>query len=134
MTELRAPVRYETKECRLAISRLARGRVLVVLEGRDLGELGDEPFVELEKDFAQWSAVELFIDARAAVSAAIEVSGSWAVWLAANEARLRHVSMLTGSPFIQLSANVVKRFSELGEKMRIYTEAAAFEAALAAPA
>jgi hypothetical protein len=40
--------------------------------------------------------------------------------------------MLTGSPFIQLTAKFVQRFSDLGDIMRIYADAAAFDAALAA--
>jgi hypothetical protein len=39
--------------------------------------------------------------------------------------------MLTGSPFIQLTAGFVRRFADLGEVMRIYTDPAAFEGALA---
>lgn len=124
------PLSYETATCRLRLTAMPKRRVLLELSGRDLGDLGEQPFRDLENIIRDWQSFELFIDARNAVSATIEVSGSWAIFLGANKQHFTHVSMLTGSPFIQMSANVVKRFSELGEKMRLYTDAAAFEAAL----
>ncbi len=135
MASLPARVLFEASGCSLTLSRRA-GRVVVLeLVGRDLGELGDAPFRELERDLAVDGQLELFIDARQGISATLDVSGSWAVWLGNHKHRFKHVSMLTGSRFIQLTAELVKSFSMLGEKMRLYTEAAAFEAALAgAPA
>jgi hypothetical protein len=38
--------------------------------------------------------------------------------------------MLTGSRFVQLSAELVRRFAELGDLMRLYTDPAAFDEAL----
>jgi len=38
--------------------------------------------------------------------------------------------MLTGSPFIQLTATFVRRFAELRDIMRLYTDALAFDSAL----
>jgi hypothetical protein len=125
------PISFQSAHCTLTISRPRSGVVLVVLEGRDLGELGDAPFRELSKDVSSGDRIELFIDARAAISATMDVSGSWAVWLGAHKERFEHVSMLTGSRFIQLSAEIVRNFSALGDTMRLYTEAAAFDAALA---
>ena len=66
---------------------------------------------EIEKDFAA-GPVQLFIDARAVKGASIDVSNDWALWLRANRAR----------------------FAELGEVMRIYSDASAFDAALHASA
>jgi hypothetical protein len=40
--------------------------------------------------------------------------------------------MLTGSPFVHITAKLVRNFAELGDLMRIYTDADAFERALAA--
>ena len=48
----------------------------------------------------------------------------------ANRARFAQVSMLTGAPFVQLTAKFVQRFADLGEIMRIYTDAAAFDASV----
>jgi hypothetical protein len=119
-------------ECQIVITRLSQSRVLVVLEGRDVGQLGRAPFTELEKTLDASGPVELFFDLRSARSATMDVSGSWALWLRANAGRFRHVGMLTSRPIIQLSAKAVHSFSQLGEKLRLYSDAAAFESALRA--
>jgi phage regulator Rha-like protein len=40
--------------------------------------------------------------------------------------------MLTGSRFVQLTADFVRRFAELGDAMHVYTDGAAFDEALRA--
>ena len=125
-------VRFKTRHCELTLERPAASIVLLKLSGHDTGELGEAPFAELARDFAgEGPRLELFIDARAGQGASIEVSGSWAQWLREHKPRLRTVHFLTASRFIQLSADFVRRFAELGEVMRIYTEAAVFDAELA---
>jgi hypothetical protein len=132
MVENEPCAQFETAECTVSIFRLSVARVLVAFRGRDRGQFGREPFVELEKNFVPGQQLELFIDLQSAVGASLDVSGSWAIWLRANKDRLRQVSMLTGSPFIQLSAQAVQRFSELGEKIRIYSDRGEFEKAFRA--
>jgi hypothetical protein len=121
---------YEGVHCRLAIERPLPGVVVMRLAGWDAGEFGDVPMQELAKDVAGDRPLELFIDARDVKGASLEVSASWAQWLGKHRERFRHISMLTGSPFIQLTATFVRRFAELGEVMRIYTDAVAFDVAL----
>ena len=41
--------------------------------------------------------------------------------------------MLTGSRFVQVTADFVRRFADLRDMMCIYTEPAAFDAALVEP-
>jgi len=53
----------------------------------------------------------LFIDARDVRGASIEVSGEWARWLSAHKVQLREISMLTGSRFIEVAADFVRRFA-----------------------
>jgi hypothetical protein len=100
-----------------------------VIEGIDIGQLGEAPFRTMAQLLAD-RRVELFIDARHARGPSMDVSGDWAVWLGRHRDALRHVSMLTGSRFVQLTADFVRRFAELGDIMRIYTEPSAFEGAL----
>ena len=121
---------YEGVSAGLSIERPAPGLVVIRLTGWDTGEFGRAPMREVEKDFAAGRPLSLFIDARAVKGATIDVSNDWALWLRANRARFAHVSMLTGSPFVQLTAKFVQRFAELGELMRIYTDPAAFDRAL----
>lgn len=122
-------MKYEGVTAGLEIERPGPGVVVLRLTGWDTGEFGDAPMKEVAKDFGA-RPVHLFIDARAVKGATIDVSNEWALWLRANRARFAQVSMLTGSPFIQLTAKFVQRFADLGELMRIYTDAAAFDAAL----
>ena len=124
-------VRFKTKHCELTLERPAPDVILLKLSGHDIGELGDAPFRELASDVAPGQRPrELFIDAREGQAASIDVSGKWAEWLRGNKAQLRVIYFLTGSRFIQLSADFVRKFAELGERMRIYTEADAFDAEL----
>jgi hypothetical protein len=127
------PIRLEGLHCTITIDQPAPAVVLVTIEGTDTGELGDAPFRVLEPMLGAEvgvGEVELFIDARSARGASIDVSNEWSRWMSAHRDRLRHVSMLTGSRFIQLTAEFVRRFADLGELMRLYTEPAVFEGAL----
>lgn len=122
--------RFRAEGCQVSIAKLREHRVLIVLEGTDRGSLGREPFQELEQSLASGGPFELFFDLRAARGATLDVSGSWAVWLRANQKRLRRVSMLTARPIVGLSAKTVARFSQLGDRAKLYSNAAEFERAL----
>ncbi len=114
----------------LTITRPADGVVLIVFTGHDIGEFGDAPFRELAHDLREGRPLEVFVDARHVPGASIDVSGSWAQWMMANREQLHRLSILCGSRFIELTANFVRQFTEFGPRMRIYTEAAAFDEAL----
>ena len=118
----------------LAVERPAAAVVVLRLTGWDTGEFGDAAMKEIAKDFAAGKPLQLFIDARAVKGASVDVSNDWALWLRANRSRFAGVSMLTGAPFVQLTAKFVQRFADLGEMMRIYTDATAFDDALKAAA
>jgi hypothetical protein len=122
--------RFEGLHCTLLIQRRAPGVIVIVIKGVDVGELGDAPFRALDGDVAGEGLIELFVDARETRGASVSVSSEWAVWLGRHKHRFRHVSMLVGSPFIKLTADFVRRFAELGDLMRIYTDGAAFDGAL----
>lgn len=126
-----APVHYEGTYCELTIDSPATGIVALRILGRDIGEFGSAPMSQLEKYLSDGRSIELFIDARHTESASVEVSNDWALWLDANRSRFKHVSMLTGSRFIQITAGFVRSFSNLDDVMRIYTDATAFDEALA---
>ncbi len=68
----------------------------------------------------------LFIDARRTQGASVDVSNVWAQWLRRHRDRLQRIHMLTGSRFVQLTADFVRRFAELGDAMLIYTDVDAF--------
>ena len=123
---------FESTHCELSIDSPGRGIVRITIAGRDIGEFGDAPMERLEKFLSDHRIIELYIDARHTKSASIEVSNDWARWLGANRSRFNHVSMLTGSRFIEVTAGFVRSFSDLQDVMRIYTDERAFEEALAA--
>ena len=131
----------EGVHCSLVIERPAPQVVVVIFRGTDIGELGDAPFLELERLLGEppesrttserGEPFELFIDARRARAASIDVSGQWATWLLRRRASLVRVHMLTGTRLIQVSAAFVRAFAGLEGAMCIDSSASAFEAALA---
>jgi hypothetical protein len=119
-------VELEGINASISIQRTAPAVVLVTITGRDAGELGDGPFLALDEQLAR-GPFALFIDARDTRGASVDVSNVWAQWLRKNRDRLHRIHMLTGSRFVQLTADFVRRFAELGDAMLIYTDAAAFD-------
>jgi hypothetical protein len=124
-------VRYDGVHCQLAIEQFSRGLVVVRISGSDVGEFGDAPLLELNECLAGTGTFELFIDARDVRGASVDVSSEWAGWLRAHKAQLREITMLTGSRFVQMTADFVRRFADLEGIMRVHTEPAVFDAALA---
>jgi hypothetical protein len=116
--------------CALDIFQPHEGIVVIVLKGTDTGELGDAPFRELAPLLERSAPAEIFVDAREVPSASIDVSGVWAQWMRENRERIYRLNMLCGSRFIELTAKFVQRFTEFGARMRIYTDASAFDDAL----
>lgn len=129
MSPVRRTVRLEGTHATMEIERIGPVAVVIRIEGTDVGELGHEPFRELELAL-EAGPVELFIDARGTRGASIDVSSGWALWLRKHRERLRQVTMLSGSRFVELTAEQVRRFAELGEAMHVTTDAVAFDAAL----
>jgi hypothetical protein len=123
--------RFEGAHSTFVISRPAAHVVLVVITGRDAGEHGNGPLELLDQEIGR-APFSLFVDARGTMGASIDVSNIWARWLRANRDRLHRIHMLTGSRFVQLTADFVRRFAELGDAMLIYTEGAAFDEAFRA--
>jgi hypothetical protein len=114
----------------LEVRRPCPGVLLVTISGNDVGEFGSAPLVEITPD-AKRGPLHLFIDARRGQTASMDVSHEWAAWMKEHHSALESISMLTGSKFIQLTASFVRSFADLGEKMRIYTSADAFDEELA---
>jgi hypothetical protein len=110
----------------IEIQHVADGALLIRLSGHDIGEHANQPFTALDEALGTARPL-LFIDARRSKGASLEVSNAWASWLRSRRERLGAIHMLTGSRFIQLTADFVRRFAELGEQMFIYTDASAFD-------
>jgi SAM-dependent methyltransferase len=123
-------IKLEGVHASVAIRRPAARVVVLKIEGTDVGELGDRPMAELSKDLEADGLLQLFVDARGARGPSIDVSGGWAAWLGANRDRFEHVTMLVDSAFVRMTAGIVRDFSGLGDRMRVFTDAAAFDDAL----
>jgi hypothetical protein len=113
----------------MTIRRVAAAVVVVTISGRDVGELGDAPFKALDEQLAK-GPFALFIDARRTKGASVDVSNVWARWLRTHRDDLLKIHMLTGSRFVQMTADFVRRFAELGDAMLIYTEPSVFDETL----
>jgi hypothetical protein len=122
-------VTWEAPHSTLRLRRPAPGVVLLVITGTDIGEHGPGPFEELATD-VQNGPFTLFVDAKRSRGVTIEVSSEWCRWLARHRHALAGIHMLTGSPFVHITATFVRNFAELGDLMRVYTEQSEFERAL----
>jgi hypothetical protein len=121
---------YDGVHCRLTLQRHGNGVVILRIEGTDVGEFGSAPMQTLDEWLDGTRPYDLYIDAREVRGASIHVSGEWSTWLSARRERLRSVTMLTGSRFIEVTAEFVRRFAGLQGLMRICTEPAVFDQAL----
>ncbi|MGN6109410.1 MAG: hypothetical protein ACTHU0_30160 [Kofleriaceae bacterium] len=125
------PRTFEGLHSAIVLARPLPHVVVLTITGRDAGEHGDAPLRALDEELRQ-GPFALFIDARRTLGASVDVSNIWAQWLRKHRDDLHRIHMLTGSRFIQLTADFVRRFSELGDAMLIYTDGAAFDEALRA--
>ena len=120
---------FEGRHSSITIGRPVPHVVVVTISGRDAGEHGNAPLLALE-DELRAGPYSLFVDARRTLGASVDVSNIWAQWLRRHRDDLLRIHMLTGSKFVQLTADFVRRFAELGDTMRIYTDGTAFDDAL----
>jgi hypothetical protein len=121
---------FEGMHCWVKIRPLAEHVVLIAIGGLDVGEHGERPMDAVAALLPADRKVELFIDARDALGPSTDVSAAWAQWLARHRESFFAINMLTGSRFVRLTAGFVRKFAELNEMMRIYTDPGAFETAL----
>jgi hypothetical protein len=126
--------RFVSDACTQVIERRAPTVLVLRIEGHDVGEFGHLPMRCLEALLPEELGIELFVDARAARGVTMHVSNDWAAWLVRHRDRLVGVHMLTASRYVQVTADFVRRFTGLEDRMRVYGDAAAFDAALAAVA
>jgi hypothetical protein len=114
----------------MVLTRLGPGVVLVSAHGHDRGAFGDVPFEWLEREMGRLGPLEVFVDMRAMFNATQTVADRWSEWIQRRRSLLRGMSLLVGSKYVQMTVEVAKLFSRTGELMRIYTDEAAFEAAI----
>jgi hypothetical protein len=124
------PIRFEGVHCHLELQNRPPHIVLIKISGTDVGEFGDAPMKAIEGWIRGVPAIDLFIDARDVRGASIDVSRVWAGWLSAHSPSLRSITMLTGSRFINVTAEFVRRFASLEDSMRVCADPAVFDRSL----
>lgn len=121
---------FEGMHSTVTVRRIHDWALLLEVGGRDVGEHGERPMEALVSLLPPQGKAELFIDARRALGPSTDVSAAWAVWLAQHRDAFSRINMLTGSKFVELTAGFVRKWADLNDTMRIYTDATAFETAL----
>ncbi|HYE98365.1 MAG TPA: hypothetical protein VEJ18_05605 [Planctomycetota bacterium] len=116
--------------CTFTFERPRPGVLVVRIAGTDKGLLGTAPIDHVRQEIGRFGQLDLFIDARDAGVASLDVSDAWTAFFHANAGGLRRVSILAVSQFVHLTVSVAKLFSRTGELIQIYSDAALFEAAL----
>jgi hypothetical protein len=112
-TQVTSEIHLDGIHCSLTLRRYPGGVLMLRISGTDIGEFGTRPMLALKDLLTDNEPVHLFIDAREVRGASISVSGEWAQWLRAQKADLQNISMLTGSRYVEITANFVRRFAEL---------------------
>lgn len=130
MTE-NLPLELAAGTVRFAITPLRPGALLVAISGDDQNQLGEAPFMAIERELARHGRLELFIDTRGAMGAALAVQRAWTEWFARNRQRLSRVHLLAPTRFLSVAAGAAKLFSRTGELIQIYADCARFEEAVA---
>lgn len=114
------PRTFEGLHSTIAIARPAPHVVLMTITGRDAGEHGDGPQRALDEEL-RGGPYALFIDARRTLGARSAHRSTSATCGRIGFAR---------SKFVQLTADFVRRFAELGDAMHIYTDGTTFDEAV----
>ena len=117
--------------CRFTFRRPRPGVLLVIIDGYDDGAFGDAPFDHIFADIARFGTLELFVDTTQALGAVTSVRESWTAWFAAQKPRLRRVHLAGASKFMLSALHITKELSRTGDLIQVYSDHAAFMAALA---
>src|SRR5579872_992003 len=120
-------IRYDGIHCNLLLEQLQPRVVVLRISGTDVGEFAEAPMEALNDWIVRSGPIDFFIDAREVRGASMDVSGDWAGWLNNHKEALTSVTMLTGSRYIQITADFVRRYAGMQEIMRICTEPAVFD-------
>lgn len=119
MSHASEPRTLHGAHCAMTFEKAAPPLVVLTIRGTDAGELADVPFRELERRLDASRPVRLFIDARATKAVSVDVSNAWCRWLTRHRDHFQRITMLTGSRYVALTAQFVRRFGGLEEVMSV---------------
>ena len=118
--------------CRFEYRRPRPRLTVVTISGHDDGALGASPLDELTADLrGRPGRLLLFVDARDTRGVATQVRDLWSAWFQAHRDELDAVHVLSATPLVQLNLGLGRQLSRTGDLMRLHTDAAEFDRALA---
>jgi hypothetical protein len=126
-------VRLTAGNCSFVFTRRRPGVLHVVITGLDNGQFGTTTLDEFRAEIGRHSPVELFIDAREAVGAAVSVSDEWTRFFSTHRDQLSRVHVLVGSKVVYLTVAIAQHLSRTGNLIQIYSDPEGFEARAGGP-
>ena len=124
-------VRLSAGNCTFVFRRPGPGFLHVVITGLDNGQFGTTTLDEIRAEIGRNKPIELFVDAREAVGAAVSVSDEWTRFFSTHRDGLKRVHVLVGSKVVYLTVAIAQHLSRTGNLIQIYSEPELFEAAWA---
>jgi hypothetical protein len=102
----------------------------VVIAGLDNGQFGTTTLDEIRAEIGRNRPIDLFVDAREAVGAAVSVSDEWTRFFSAHRDDLKRVHVLVGSKVVYLTVAIAQHLSRTGDLIQIYSDPEIFGARL----
>jgi hypothetical protein len=123
-------VRLSAGDCTFVYRRPRAGVLYVVISGYDNGQFGTTSLDEVRAEIARENVIELFVDVREALGAAVSVSDEWTRFFSSNRANLSRVHILVGSKIMNLTVSIAQHLSQTGNLIQIYSDPEIFESKL----
>ena len=123
--------RLSSERGSFTFTRPRPGVFLVRITGYDQGEFGDAPFDAMQAEINRFKRIELFVDTREVFGAATAVREAWTEWLKLHASELVRAHLVSGSKLVFMALTVAKELSRTGDLIRVYSDPAAFDDALA---
>ena len=120
-------VRLSSDQATFEFARPRPGSLLVTIRGIDKGQFGPSTLDEITAALDREGSVELFIDAREAVGAAVSVSDERTRFFSVQRTRLRRVHVLAGSKAVKLTVAIAQHLSRTGDLIQIYSDPQLFD-------
>lgn len=123
-------VRLSAGKCTFAFRRPRPAVLHVIITGLDNGQFGTTTLDEIRAEIGRNKPVEIFVDAREAVGAAVSVSDEWTRFFSSHRDDLKRVHVLVGSKVVYLTVAIAQHLSRTGNLIQIYSDPDIFEARL----
>ena len=120
-------VQFSSPTCTFVFEWLTPAAILIVINGTDTGQFGPLILDEIRAEISRKGSIELFVDARGAVSASLHVSQEWRLFFTQHQRSLKHVHILVGSKFIELVVSIAQHLSRTGDLIQVYDSATTFD-------